>query len=587
MLKRFIKKIGDLNISAKIILYYLFILIISISFLSFTYKEINNNITNNKVMQISNEIVSNINSSIDSLINSVDNQSKILISSQILQGALISGNTSNNDIYIHPMSKYLADFLNFNDFISSIYIFDNKGNEYYVDNVSFKSISLPMIQSTNWYNRLLNLKGGYILEVNGGGLLENNKSNQGYVSFIRIINDINTQKPSGIMIINISESYLNKYINSAINTYTSSIILKDENGNNIIEPTNISKSLNNEIFNYIKPNNSAIKKIDGKVYIISDLKNEFGWNIISITPFNELNSQFWIYNLILLLVIIINIILLILGLLFISLFITQPIVKLVNSMKGIKDGKFEKVNIITGNDEIGMLKDVYNKMIDEIKKLIGDIINEQKIKRKLELDVMQSQIKPHFLFNSFDAISALILIGDTKNAGKIVKALGKFYRSFLINGNEEITIKEELDIIDNYLTIQKIRFGDKFKVERDIDERTLSYRIPKLILQPLVENALNHGIRCKDGQGIISIKALYDNDQIKLIVEDNGKGMSEEKIREIESGMSKGVGLGSTIERLKIYYNSADVVKIYSKIDEGTKIEITIPINKEEQNDKG
>lgn len=586
MLKRFIKKFRDLNISSKIVLYYLFVLIVSISFLSITYNEINNNITNNKVMQVSNEIVSNINSSIESLINTVDNQSKILISSQILQSALSNGNAGNYASYIQPMSKYLADFLNFNDFISSIYIFDNRGNEYFVDNVSYKNINLSVLKSADWYDKLISLRGAYILIANSGSLINDSKGNQGYVSFIRVINDVNSQKPAGFMIINISESYLYKYINSSINTYTSGIIIKDEKGNSIVEPTNISKSLNDEIFNYIKPNNSTIKKIDGKVYIISDLKNNFGWNIISITPFNELNSQFWIYNLILLLVIIINIILLILGLLFISLFITQPIIKLVNSMKGIKDGKFEKVNIITGNDEIGMLKDVYNKMIDEIKKLIGDIINEQKLKRKLELDVMQSQIKPHFLFNSFDAISALILMGDTKNASKIVKALGKFYRSFLINGNEEITIKEELDIINNYLTIQKIRFGDKFSVVMNIDERVLNYKVPKLILQPLVENALNHGIRCKDGQGIISIKALYDNDQIKLIVEDNGKGMSKEKIREIESGMSKGVGLRSTIERLKIYYNSTDVVKIYSKIDEGTKIEITIPIKKEDQNDK-
>lgn len=586
MLKRFIKKFRDLNISSKIVLYYLFVLIVSISFLSITYNEINNNITNNKVMQVSNEIVSNINSSIESLINTVDNQSKILISSQILQSALSNGNAGNYASYIQPMSKYLADFLNFNDFISSIYIFDNRGNEYFVDNVSYKNINLSVLKSADWYDKLISLRGAYILIANSGSLINDSKGNQGYVSFIRVINDINSQKPAGFMIINISKSYLYKYINSSINTYTSGIIIKDEKGNSIIEPTNISKSLNDEIFNYIKPNNSTIKKIDGKVYIISDLKNNFGWNIISVTPFNELNSQFWIYNLILLLVIIINIVLLILGLLFISLFITQPIIKLVNSMKGIKDGKFEKVNIITGNDEIGMLKDVYNKMIDEIKKLIGDIINEQKMKRKLELDVMQSQIKPHFLFNSFDAISALILMNDTKNASKIVKALGKFYRSFLMNGNEEITIKEELDIIKNYLTIQKIRFGDKFSVVMNIDERVLNYKIPKLILQPLVENALNHGVRNKDGQGIISIKALYDNDQIKLIVEDNGKGMSEEKIREIESGMSKGVGLKSTIERLKIYYNSADVVKIYSKIDEGTKIEITIPKNKEDQNDE-
>lgn len=586
MLKRFIKKFRDLNISSKIVLYYLFVLIVSISFLSITYNEINNNITNSKVMQVSNEIVSNINSNIESLINTVDNQSKILISSQILQSALSNGNAGNYASFIQPMSKYLADFLNFNDFISSIYILDNRGNGYFVDNVSYKNINLSVLKSADWYDKLITLRGAYILIANSGSLINDSKGNQGYVSFIRVINDINSQKPAGFMIINISKSYLYKYINSSINTYTSGIIIKDEKGNSIIEPTNISKSLNDEIFNYIKPNNSTIKKIDGKVYIISDLKNNFGWNIISVTPFNELNSQFWIYNLILLLVIIINIVLLILGLLFISLFITQPIIKLVNSMKGIKDGKFEKVNIITGNDEIGMLKDVYNKMIDEIKKLIGDIINEQKMKRKLELDVMQSQIKPHFLFNSFDAISALILMNDTKNASKIVKALGKFYRSFLMNGNEEITIKEELDIIKNYLTIQKIRFGDKFNVVMNIDEGVLNYKIPKLILQPLVENALNHGVRNKDGQGIISIKALYDNDQIRLIVEDNGKGMSEEKIREIESGMSKGVGLKSTIERLKIYYNSADVVKIYSKIDEGTKIEITIPKNKEDQNDE-
>lgn len=586
MLKRFIKKFRDLNISSKIVLYYLFVLIVSISFLSIIYKEINNNITNSKVMQVSNEIVSNINSSIESLINTIDNQSKILISSQILQSALSNGNAGNYASFIQPMSKYLADFLNFNDFISSIYILDNRGNGYFVDNVSYKNINLSVLKSADWYDKLISLRGAYILIANSGSLINDSKGNQGYVSFIRVINDINSQKPAGFMIINISKSYLYKYINSSINTYTSGIIIKDEKGNSIIEPTNISKNLNEEIFNYIKPNNSAIKKIDGKVYIISDLKNNFGWNIISVTPFNELNSQFWIYNLILLLVIIINIVLLILGLLFISLFITQPIIKLVNSMKGIKDGKFEKVNIITGNDEIGMLKDVYNKMIDEIKKLIGDIISEQKMKRKLELDVMQSQIKPHFLFNSFDAISALILMGDTKNASKIVKALGKFYRSFLINGNEEITIKEELDIINNYLTIQKIRFGDKFSVVMNIDERVLNYKIPKLILQPLVENALNHGVRNKEGQGIISIKALYGDNQIILMVEDNGKGMSEEKIREIESGMSKGVGLRSTIERLRIYYNSADVVKIYSKIDEGTKIEITIPIKKEDQNDK-
>jgi hypothetical protein len=204
MLKRFIKKFRDLNISSKIVLYYLFVLIVSISFLSITYKEINNNITNSKVMQVSNEIVSNINSSIESLINTVDNQSKILISSQILQSALSNGNAGNYASYIQPMSKYLSDFLNFNDFISSIYIFDNRGNEYFVDNVSYKNINLSVLKSANWYDKLINLRGAYILIANSGSLINDSKGNQGYVSFIRVINDINSQKPAGFMIINIS-----------------------------------------------------------------------------------------------------------------------------------------------------------------------------------------------------------------------------------------------------------------------------------------------------------------------------------------------------------------------------------------------
>jgi len=583
MIKTAFERFRDLSISKKIVLYYLFIFIISASFLSIAYKEINNRVTNSKVMQISNEITLNINSNITSLINLVDNQSKILISSELVQDALSSSNEGNSAAYVQSLSKYLANFLNFNDFISSIYIFDNSGNKYFVDNVYFNSIDFNSIKSMSWYDQLVGLKGGYILKLDAGKLLEPNNGQPNYISFIRIINNIDTQQPSGMMIINISKAYLSKYINSALNAYTSSVLIKDENGADVINSVNMDANLSKTIAGYTKPNSSSIQKINGQVYIISDLKNDYGWNIISVTPFNELNSQFWVYNITLLIVVIINALLIILGLMFISLYITQPITRLAHSMSNIKDGHFEKVNVTTGNDEIGMLKDVYNKMIVEIQKLIGDIINEQKMKRNLELEVMQAQVKPHFLFNSFDAINSLILMDDTENANKIVKALGKFYKSFLMNGDEEIAIKEELNMIDNYLTIQNIRFEDKFDVIKNIDERTLEYKIPKLILQPLVENAINHGIRPKSSKGLLTIEAKLEGDHIMLAVEDNGKGMSEAKIRDIGNGKFSGVGLKSTIERIKLHYNADNLVKIYSKPDKGTRIEINIPIAEENQ----
>ncbi|AEE96269.1 sensor histidine kinase [Mahella australiensis] len=583
MIKTAFERFRDLSISKKIVLYYLFVFILSTSFLSIVYKEVNNSITNSKVMQISNEITLNINSNITSLINLVDNQSKILISSELVQDALSSSNKGNSAVYVQSLSKYLANFLNFNDFISSIYIFDNNGNKYFVDNVYFNSIDFNKIKSMNWYEQLVDLKGGYILKLDAGKLLEPSNDQPNYVSFVRIINNIDTQEPSGMMIINISKAYLSNYVNSALNAYTSSVLIKDENGADVINSANIDANLSKTITNYIKPNSASIQKINGQVYIISDLKNDYGWNIISVTPFNELNSQFWVYNMTLLIVIIINAVLIILGLLFISLYITQPITKLAHSMSNIKDGHFEEVNVITGNDEIGMLKDVYNKMIIEIQNLIGDIINEQKMKRNLELEVMQAQIKPHFLFNSFDAINSLILMDDTENASKIVRALGKFYKSFLMSGDEEITIKEELDMIDNYLTIQNIRFEDKFDVIKNIDEQTLDYKIPKLILQPLVENAINHGIRPKRGKGLLTIEAKLEGDHVILAVEDNGKGMSDAKIRDIAEGKFSGVGLKSTIERLRLHYNADNIVKIYSKPGKGTRIEITIHIIEENQ----
>lgn len=157
-------------------------------------------------------------------------------------------------------------------------------------------------------------------------------------------------------------------------------------------------------------------------------------------------------------------------------------------MKGVENGEFKEVNIDTGNDEIGKLKNVYNTMIYKIENLIEQIVKEQKIKRKAELDVLQSQIKPHFLYNSFDTISSLALDNRNDEVYKIIKALGNFYRTSLSNGKEVISIEEEIKTVKSYLTIQQIRYDNMFNVNISVDERANKYKILKLILQPLVEN---------------------------------------------------------------------------------------------------
>ena len=267
----------------------------------------------------------------------------------------------------------------------------------------------------------------------------------------------------------------------------------------------------------------------------------------------------------------------------VSLLISKPIQKLAKSMIAVKEGKFKEVTVRTGNDEIGELKGIYNLMIREIQALIENIVSEQKMKRKMELEVLQSQIKPHFLYNSFDAVYSLVLSGDTASVRTIVKALSKFYKSFLNNKNEVITIGEELQMVENYLTIQKIRFKDRFEVKVDINGETLGYPIPRLVLQPLVENAINHGIRHMHDKGLLEIRSIQEQGFVRLVVSDNGAGMDEEQLSLVMEGQSKGVGLRTTIERLKMFYNNDDIIEILSDKGFGTTITINIPSKRSEQ----
>lgn len=576
---KFIRWLRDMKISTKIILYYLLIFILSISFIILFFIETDKKTISDKVKQMSLDAVKSISSKMDYIIDITDNQSKMLISSQTIQNILGSGSEKREFNYQQEMDNYIADFMNFNDNISSIYIFDNYGNKYFIDYTApTKNINLQTIKDSNWYNTLTRLRGGYLLKLNGGNTFQSGSQN--YVSMIRVINSLNTQKPVGIMVINISEEYIKNtlYDESAA---TRNIIILNENNYNIINadlPAN-KKLLKN--FNYNSKKYSSIQNINSKQYIITGLQNKYGWKIININLFDELSAGNHSYNVVLVIAIIINGILLIVGLLFTSLIITKPIQKLTEAMKEVKFGKLKEVNINTGNDEIGELKNIYNIMIRQIRKLFVDIVEEHKTKRKAELDLLQTQIKPHFLYNSLDAISSLVLSKENDIALQFVKALGQFYRLFLSNGNEEITIKEEIAMVKHYLIVQNIRLGGKFTIDINVDDRVLNFKIPRLTLQPIVENAINHGIRAKLGAGKISICTLYYEDHIILSVEDDGIGIEEEMLSNIKNGIFTGVGLRATIERLNIYYDSENVIDIQSERGTGTRVTINIPRVKE------
>ena len=267
--------------------------------------------------------------------------------------------------------------------------------------------------------------------------------------------------------------------------------------------------------------------------------------------------------------------------------ITSPVATLVKMTGKVANGDFTARAVIADREnEMALLSDSFNNMVEQIGILVEDIKREQKISRNLELKLLQAQINPHFLYNTLDNILWLSEDGQKEQVASIVTALSQFFRTTLSGGRDFIRISEEISHIDAYLSIQKFRYSDILSYEIDIPEKYHDYLIIKMTLQPLVENALYHGIKNKRGRGMIKIGIREAGEDLCLFVEDDGMGMDPptlEKLKGILEGSispgedNTGFGLANVAQRLRLNYGEAYGLKIDSVYKEGTRIEVLIP----------
>jgi two-component system, sensor histidine kinase YesM len=211
------------------------------------------------------------------------------------------------------------------------------------------------------------------------------------------------------------------------------------------------------------------------------------------------------------------------------------------------------------------------------------IIAEQKAKQEFEFKLIQSQIKPHFLYNSLETILSLNKLERHEDAMQVTKSLASFYRLSLSKGNDIIKIYEEIQIIKDYLYIQKQRYSNYMDFSLDIDEEILDCYVPKLTLQPLVENSIYHGLKYKNNKGKLEIKGHLEGDKVVLIVCDDGVGISEEKINTLLNNQSQierkeDFGLGSVDRRIKLLYGNEFGLEIQSEFGSYTRVLVRIPV---------
>jgi two-component system sensor histidine kinase YesM len=272
--------------------------------------------------------------------------------------------------------------------------------------------------------------------------------------------------------------------------------------------------------------------------------------------------------------------------------VTKPLNELQMAMNEVRNSDY--LNYVPyeakGSNEVEELNDSYNAMMKQIQKLMDNVVEEQNNQRKSEFKALTNQINPHFLYNTLDSIIYLIDEGKNDDAQTMVLALSKFFRISISKGRTIIPLHDEIEHIKNYLIIQKMRYKDAFTYTIKAEDDCLDYQVIKLILQPIVENAIYHGIKDKD-KGTIDVYCHKEGEFLKLSVKDNGYGISSAKIAEIRESFTdpevyNGVGLKNVYQRLKIYYgNKADVV-IDSVLDVGTTITLVIPIKEATSNEE-
>ena len=315
-----------------------------------------------------------------------------------------------------------------------------------------------------------------------------------------------------------------------------------------------------------------------------------GWKLVGVIKGTGISLNMLKTRLFIVFVILLIIFIVILINSYISFRVTNPIRELEKSVKELEEGNLDADIYMGGSYEVQHLGKSVQDMKFRMKGLMQDIVNEHEEKRKSEFDSLQAQINPHFLYNTLDIIVWQIENEKQSEAVHTVTALARFFRLSLGKGKNIVTVKDEIDHVKNYLMIQHMRFKNKFDYEFDIAEDVLELPSLKLMLQPLVENAIYHGMEFMDGDGLITLKAWREEDELYLSVADNGLGMTEDKVEMILTGKSSsgngrgsGIGVKNVNERIKLYFGEAYGITIDSEPDEGTTVIIHLPAKDEKE----
>lgn len=533
------------------------------------------------------QIIQQVNYDIDTYIEYMENISSIIAKSSDVPRYLFDQNQTEAEREAEK-ERILTQFQTIMESRDDIYNVAAvaKNGRYIINRGDDELTGYVDIESLDWYQAAMESKSG--IAVSSSHVQNAIQSSYKWViTLSRALVNNQTGEREGLFFVDLNYSAISDLCNNNSIEEKGYIFVLDAEGNIVYHPKQqlMYGGLKTENIDAIMECEEDSLIIDeggeSKLYTMSKSKRT-GWTVVGAAYTSELlknneQAQMWyllVASILLLAVIGIS------GI--ISREITKPIRSLRDSMRKVQNGQFDThVEVITEN-EIGSLGRSFNLMTSEIRALMEQNVYEQKQKRKSELKALQAQINPHFLYNTLDSIIWMSEAGENDEVVEMTSALARLLRQSISNDQEEVELEKEIEYVKKYLTIQKMRYKDKLEFFIYVDPRVAHVPVIKLVLQPLVENAIYHGIKYKETKGNLKIYAKPVDGRVEIVVADDGIGMDEDVMEHIFDEHRKeqkrnGVGVPNVQKRLQLQYGSEYGIRYESVKGAGTKVVITIP----------
>ena len=544
------------------------------------------NYTSNSIYENSinytSQIIKQVNYDIDSYVTYLENISYIVSTSSDVSNYLYNENQTEKERE-DEKQRILSQFKTILDSRSDIYniaVVANNGRSILNDGHD-EFTEYINIKEQDWYQAALTTREG--TAISSSHVQNSIKSSYKWViTLSKALIDYNTAKKDGVFFVDLNYTAISELCNNNSIGNKGYIFIVDENGNIIYHPKQqlMYGGLITENIDEIMASDEDYLNTGDKIYTFSKSRKT-GWTVVGAANTSELlknNKQaqmmyLLVAGVLLLSVIVISNI--------ISREITRPIRQLRDSMSMVEEGQFDKANVVvTAKNEIGSLSKSFNVMTERIHTLMEQNVYEQKQKRKNEMRALQAQINPHFLYNTLDSIIWMSEAGQNEEVVLMTSALAKLLRQSISNDKEQVTLAEEIEYVRSYLTIQKMRYKDKLEYSIEVAPEILHVMIIKFALQPLVENAIYHGLKYKETKGNLNIRGYERGSKVCITIADDGVGMDDETLEHIfdetkKAHKSNGVGVPNVQKRLQLYYGAEYGITYISRKGVGTVATVT------------